>query len=237
MERSNKFFSLGKTLAAGTLALAMLPGAALATASYSADAFVDVTFTVDPGLLFVVDIDLDETASSTTGNAVVTDETSFVSIAGSPTEQEASVAGSASPATGGSSSSALAANGLLFTVENPTDAPLDVLFEFVYGAGVTASMTDPSEAVGAIASILIGTIFSGDVLDTGFDVTGNAQDSLGDTLSYTLTVDPFFFDGLFVDVSAEGIAVSGVPVPATLALLGIGLMGFASRKRFVAARA
>ena len=237
MERSNKFFSLGKTLAAGAFALAMLPGAALATASYSAGAFVEtVILDVQEGLLFEIDIDFDETGSATVGNAVVTDETSIVNI-DDVVEQAASVAGSASPASGGSTSFAFAENGLLFTAINPTDAPLDVLFEFVYGAGVATSLTSPADQnVGAIASVLIGTALGGILVDEGFDVVGSADpDPLQDSLLYTLTIAPGSADGVFVEVVAEGVAVSGVPLPATLALLGIGLIGFASRKRLAAA--
>ena len=246
MERKNKFFGLGKTLAAGALALAMVPGSALAMASYSAEAYVDVFVIADQGLLLDIDIDFDyEAGIPPTGNAVVTDETSFVSIepindTSSFTAQDASVAGSASPAGGGSTSSALAENGLTFTAFNPTDAPLNVLFEFVLGAGVTISTTDPTEFVGGIASILIGEVLSGVEYAYGFDEVGNFQGSLfDDTLSIGLTIDPGSFDGLFVEVVADGIAVSGssvVPVPATLALLGIGLIGFTSRRRFLAAR-
>jgi hypothetical protein len=238
----------GKTLAAAALAFAMVPGSAFALATFDAEAFADTFVTLESGLELTIFTAFDDSGSIGSGTFTVDDETSNVEI--DPlipgiltfTGQTASVAGSASPAAGGSDSSVFAENGLDFLIVNPTADPLNVTFDIAYGASVMTGVTEPAlENAGAIATILIGSILGGDVVDVLLDSFQNPN-PVDEFLSLSLTVPAGSSDGLYLYISAEGLATAGepavsVPVPATFALLGLGLFGMNAQRKRLNARA
>lgn len=239
---------LGKTLAAAALAFAMVPGSAFALATFEAEAFADTFVTLlDPSVQLSVITAEDGTLSSGSGTFTIDDETSAVAIEPFPsnttfTSQTASVAGSASPAAGGSDSSVFAENELNFVLANPTPNDVSVQFDIAYGASVLAGVTDMSlENAGAIASVVIGTILGGDIIDVLLDAS-QSPNPVDDFLSILLTLPANSSDGVYIYVSTDGLAIAGepavsVPVPATFALLGLGLLGLNAQRKRHAVRA
>lgn len=255
MERSNKFFGLGKTLAAGALALAMVPGSVLATATYDAGAFfqfTSVTASDNVELIFSVDdCVLCPTNTSLSGSGSVfadafppvNPDTDLDGI----TPSDVRVTGSADPTPGASVSSADAHSVVSITAINQsqTGGTEDVVFDFIYGADASTSLTDALlESAFADVSIFMDVVLGNQgapVVDELLSALGNDSGTLFEQGSFTLTLQPGGINGVqvFLDAFGQAISVSDdaqVPVPASLALLGIGLIGFASRKRLGSAR-
>lgn len=242
MERNNKFFGLGKTLAAGVLALAVVPGAALATASFDAGASLKISAEFADGLEFLgssVDLSVEDESFASGIFTISAISTPVVDPELPATDQAVRVTGSAFPAGTGSTSFPLAENSTSITFANPTDQDLSVFFSYSYTADALTSLDDALlESVGATVIVTLGTALGGDFLVDPLELFGPGQDFPPSVSGvYELEIPAGGFDGIYGDLEALGFAIStAVPVPTTLALLGIGLIGFASRKRSVAAR-
>lgn len=235
----------GKTLAAAVLAFAMVPGSAFALATYDAGALLQMSATPEDGIVFLGgSVDLDNTSDTGAGTFTVF-ANSFVSADPdvAVTDQDVRVIGGASPTAAGSLSSALAENSASMTFLNTTNQDLSVIVNYFYLADATTSLTDPLlEAVGASVSIAIGTALGGDQVTAAIDLLGPGQDSLSDASFIELIIPAGGFDGVYGDLFAEGIAISQspdaqVPLPATLALLGLGLLGLNAQRRRLNAHA
>jgi hypothetical protein len=264
MERRNKFFGLGMTLAAGALALAMVPGSALAMASYDVSAFADLYIEGLP----------DGVTSSSAGDPTVS---TSISLTGQHATAEFNpdppqvvvfddevflnigVSGSANSTGadpyGYSFASVDTQSNLL--LENELAEEQGVQISLGYSASWALVLGRPMETASAMIEIILSEV---GVLDPLYsilidpiipDLNGQwpAIGGTGDQLIEGLLVlvpaaDEFGAGvlGLQLTVNVLGSAESEhkadpeVPLPATLALLGIGLIGFASRKRFAAAR-
>lgn len=249
---------LGKTIAAGVLACAIIPGSALATATYDGGAFFEFTNVSAPDtVLLLYSVDDDTTNASTSGiatasataNPALNADTDLDGI----TPSDVSVAGSADPTLGGSVSSADASSIVSVFAQNlsPTGGTADVVFDFIYGADVMTGVTGLLESAFVDVSILMDTVLGGPGEPGGTIVdeflsaisTDPTDPTDNDLLfgqgSFTLTLQPNEFNGIQVVLTALGQAVSTaeaqVPVPATLALFALGLLGLnAQRKRLVA---
>jgi len=246
MERSNKFFGLGKTLAAGALALAMVPGSALATATYDAEAFTFLGLEYGADIAGVGAVDLDDPYTETKGNADAVILADSVAANGFSSLQDAWVTGEANP-TGGAGSTSFASldTATSITLTNTGDEEAFVSAVFDYSGSASTWLDDlANEAAGAGVSVLFGVIdfATGAVEDLVNIAITETDDPFEGAINPEFSLSPGQSIGLFVDVSVDGLALSvkepgqGVPVPATLALLGIGLLGFALRKRLGSAR-
>jgi len=131
---------------------------------------------------------------------------------------------------------------------------LAVDFLLDYELFVAAINFDPAEPVDAVATISLFSFFLPQTLDDllgvgaaidgsevfGVDlfvseqVTGADPDlALSGQLSFSLLLDSWFipFDGLTLQVDVDGGGSALVPEPATLWLIGVGVLGLAVRRR------
>ncbi|WP_295880439.1 hypothetical protein [uncultured Thiohalocapsa sp.] len=236
-------------VAAATLCVALLstlPGIALGAASFNALGFASLTVIPGAGVIPLGGSIDDDTADSITiGNASAQVIADTVLAFDDFTLQDAGVSGEALPsATGVSSAFAAVSSSTSLTFRNtgPEIANLDYLFD--YSADVFALLDDPTfDAVGASAQVLFGTIDFGTGLQTTLvdellELVTAGTDGAFDSLQGNTTVAPGAAVGFFVDVAVDGFALSteldeptGAPVPATLALLGGGLLGLTLVRR------
>lgn len=248
--------AMRRMVIAGAMAVALVPGSALATASFDAGAFFQFTNITAPDgvvLSFSVD-DSIVNIGPNVGDGII-DEASSLPLSGGDTDlagitpQTVRVTGSAYPTLGGSSYSADAYNFATVTAinTNSTGGTLDVVFDFIYGLDALTSLDDfLLENVGASVTLFMDAVIGGvgqgqAIVDETIDLLTAGEDFIFNQGSFTLSLSPGELNGVFVELFTEGLALSrgeetpGVPVPATLALLGIGLIGLASRKRRVVA--
>ncbi len=245
---TSKFFNfrqgvITKQLAAAALVCAVAPGSVFATAAYDAGAFVQFTsITPDPGLIVELLIDDSSVTQFVDGVASVDEASSTPEIEATDFDSQiVRVTGEASsPATGASTSDASASNFSSITAINPTDANLELVVDFFYGWDASVLIDDPLlETAGASVAILMETVLGENILDVAFDLVAAGEGMDGSSGSFTLLLTGGSVDGIFTDLMVEGIAIAsaddtpppGVPVPATVALLCIGLLGLASRRR------
>lgn len=234
-------------LMAGALACAVAPGSVFATATYDAGAFIQfIDINPDEGLSVELLIDDSTVTEFTEGDANVIEASSTPALGIEDFDSQiVRVTGDASsPATGTSTSSASASNIGSLTVINPTDEILDVVIDFFWGWDAAVTLDDPLlETAGAsIVSLLMETVFGESILNETFDLVAAGSEAAGDMGSFTLSVAPGGLDGIQTFLDVEGIAIAaaddgptpGVPGPATLALMCIGLISLASRKRSMA---
>ncbi len=236
-------------------AAALFPSSVLAIASYDAGAFFQFTsITADDGVFLDISVEPDDNlvnTSTTIGATATATSDPAVGPVSDPI-QDVRVTGSAGLVPGASISSADAFNRLTVAAlnTNTSGGTVDVVFEFIYGADVMASLTDMvTESAFASAGIFMDTVFGGaglpggSIVDVVLDLFDTGQDSIFNFGSYTLTLQPGEFNGVYVDLSALGQAISisdpdnGVPLPATLALLMAGLIGMARGGRAFSIRA
>ncbi len=251
---------LGKTIAAAVLAWAILPGSALAMATYDVAAFADLFFDELPvGVTSTAAPPPTITAgTSETGNAqaqaVV--NASTVVLTDDEAIHNARVFGQAN-ATGAdpsSSSFASLSTSSAITLENASLEVQSVDIFLAYSANLVTTLDDIlNEAVSASVEIFLDAFDFATGANTPLFSFERFIDSVDEILvqdAFETTVSVAGSDGEFpgevgltlrVNVlgSAESVRIEppvpGVPVPATLALLGIGLLGLASHRRRAAA--
>lgn len=233
---------------------ALFPTSVLAIASYDAGAFFQFTnISADPGVVLDISVEPGDNLSNTSvtgGASADASSTPIVGPVGNPL-QEVSVSGTAGILPGFSISSADAFNRLSIAALNTNvgGGTVDVVFDFIYGADVSASLDDlVNESVFASAGIFMDTVFGGPgtqggaIIDETLDLFTAGADLLFNVGSYTLTLTPGEFNGVFVDLAVFGQAISisqpsnGVPLPASVALLALGLIAMRRRKRSAALR-
>jgi hypothetical protein len=250
MGQLNKFFAhqpdwLGKTMVAGILACAIVPGSALATASYDASAFAFLS--VETGATILdSSVDLDDPFTDKKGNADAFIDFDTVTATGGTTLHDVGVSGFANPTGGGSESVASVDSSTSITLLNESEVEQAVNITFDYfGDALTALDNLVTEAVGATVEILLGTTdFAGNdvsLVSELIELNEAGQAGVQDIFQTQLLLAPGAFFGIFADVNVDGLALSrreppnGVPAPATLALLGIGFVGLLARKRRIIA--
>ena len=232
-----------KSLVAGVFACAVAPGSVFATATYDAGAFVEFTsIDADDGLVVELEIDDSTVTQNAEGDASV-DAAISEPVLGTTafTSQTVMVTGEASsPASGSSLSDASARNISSISVENTTDDILDLVVAFTWAWDAIVTLDLPLlETAGASVSILMETVLGETIIDQAFDLVAAGEGMDLNTGLFTLSVPGGGVDGIQTVLFAEGIAIAvaddapipGVPVPATLALMCIGLISLASRKR------
>lgn len=232
---------LTKLSAAGALALTLAPGSVFATAIFDTGVFANFEIVADAGVDIFSEIDLSTVSQDATGVASVSDASSnppqgVTAFSG----HDVRVTGEASSdPVDPSSASASAQNIASLGFFNTTEDILEVVINFVYGADASATLDDPLlEIAGASAFVFIQDVFGDVIVDEILDDlgAGDVLPVLGEG-SYTLTLGPSAFGGIQSDIFVEGLAIAsptgpiGVPAPATLALMCIGLISLALRKR------
>lgn len=235
--------------AACTLSVALwaaLPGSALGAAAFNALGFASLTVIPEAGISPLGgSVDDDTADTDSVGNASAQIIADTVLAFDDFTLQDAGVSGEALPSAAGFSSafaSVSSSTSLTFLNTAAELASLDYLFD--YSADVFALLDDPAvDAVGASARVLFGTIDFGTGLETTLvdevlELVTAGADTAFDSLQGSTTVGPGAAIGFFVDVAVDGLAISteldepsGAPVPATLALLGGGLLGLTLVRR------
>lgn len=125
--------------------------------------------------------------------------------------------------------------------DSPTDSfqiDFSLVYDLAVGAGVTSLLTESAFAEAYIR--LIDDLLQIDVDETliadALGVLGPGSDSKGDTILFSITLDPNTFDRLSLEVAASGLA-QAVAEPDMMPLFGIGLFGLAGafRRRVTAA--
>ena len=247
MERKNKFFGLGKTLAAGALALAMVPGSALATATFDGFALANLSLEYDAPINSLGGaVDQDDAFTDEQANATALILADFVSADDFGASHDVQIQGEANPTGSGSVASAGVFTSTSVLLENTGTGDASVFAAFDWFALASATLDDlVNESAGVSVSIVLGTLdfFTGvttELVNESIDLLTAGGDSLSGQFSEELVVGAGEFLGLYVDVNVEGIAISvrdpgqGVPVPATLALLALGFIGLAARRKVAA---
>ena len=246
MGQLNKVFGrqpdwFGRTMAAGILACAIVPGSALATASYDASAFAFLS--VETGATILdSSVDLDDPFTDKKGNAEAFIVFDNVVAADGTALHDVGVSGFANPTGGGSESTASVDSATSITLLNDSEVEQAVDITFDYFGDVLTALDDlVNEAVGATVEILLGTTdFAGNdesLVSVLIELNTAGADDVGDIFQTQLSLAPGAFFGIFADVNVDGLALSrreppnGVPAPATLALLGIGFIGLMARRR------
>jgi hypothetical protein len=228
------------------LGAATLPGSALAAASFEAFAFAALSVTPDQSITALGGaIDDDTSGTATAGNASAQILVDQVFAFDEFTLQDAGVAGEALPSVGGfSSADAFVTSSTSLTFANSGSETANIAYELDYSADVFAALDDPAlDAAGASASILFGTIDFGTGIQTTLleeilDLVTSGQDSVLSAITGSVPVAGNSFVGFFVDIAVEGLAITteqesgpALPVPATLLLVGSGLLGLGLQRR------
>lgn len=107
-----------------------------------------------------------------------------------------------------------------------------------YAGSVSASSAaPPRESARALASIFAASALTGVVLDRVLIAStedGRFDPAAADSVLVTLTVSPTdFSDSVYLEVITENTAFAQAPIPGTLALLSLGVLGGINR-RFLA---
>lgn len=239
------------------LGAATLPGSALAAASFEAYGFASLDVTLDAaGSIVALGGSVDDaptvepignatTDTDTVGSAETQILADTVMAFDTFTMQNVGVAGEALPSAAADSSafaSATSSTSLTFENFGTVAAMLDYTFD--YSASVIADIGDSAfDAAGATASILFGIFdfLTGEetpLFQEVLELVTAGDLSVLDAFEGSVEVAPGGFLGFFVDVDVEGLAITteeesgpALPVPATLLLVGSGLLGLALQRR------
>lgn len=224
---------------AGMVALGMAAAApADAASSFAADAsgLLTIAGIASSGEAAISDLIVTGSAalvdSEALGGAVFSGTVDFF---GDGLDQAAAVSGTVAPPPG--SASALYFTDGLLSLENTSSTDtFTVDFTFDYGLSASASVDDPTlEDAFATSTVLLSSALAiiVDETITADTVFGEPGGTLGDAITFSVTIAPAELEELFLTVDAEGAAVSAVPVPAALPLLAsaFGILGVLGLRR------
>jgi hypothetical protein len=244
--------------AAGLLGLGAFSSAAdAAIASFEAKATVDLTLldTVPSGVIAEYSTLLDRTGSSSLG-ALSSASSSPTHLPGSTAqtmaqydgtfqqhadEGEANVSKAAGAPTGLADASS--ATDAYVYVENNSGGLVELAFEWAIDAEALTGLVDPDNALSASASAFVevlidvtgydfdGTYFAETIQDLKLSASldGALSAAFNDFAELTVSVPDGAYREITVLVSSGGSA-DAVPVPATTALLALGLLGMGAAR-------
>jgi hypothetical protein len=234
---------MGNALATAVLAVTLLPASAMATANYDVFGFAALDVVTSSAVIPLGgSVDQLDTFTDTDKNAAAT-IVSDTALAGDDfILQDLAILGDAHP-TGGTGSYSFSSIESTATVAyiNTSNVAEALTINFDYFVGAFTAVNDVvNEIVGATVNIFLGTTdFAGNdvtLVDEVINLADVGSGDLFDSVQQQVSVAGGSLFGIESYIYIDGFAAAvrqnnQIPLPATLTLMALGLVGLAMRRR------